>query len=182
MIDAFSRPEPLGMIADQPQLVPHDDRWAELFDRLRVSLTRRLGDRILSVHHVGSTSVPGLSAKPILDVLIGVQSLAASLECVPILAELGFEHGPEDDIPDRHYFRGQRGGLRTHHLSLAEESSAHFINSLVFRDALRESPELVRAYETLKRDLYATRKRKSELHRGKSSFVAQVLRERGGVV
>ena len=128
----MSRPEPLGMIVERPELVPYDERWPAVFDRLRRSLADRLGDRILSVHHVGSTSVPGLSAKPILDVLIGVESLAASLECVPVLAELGFEYGPEDDIPDRHYFRGRRGGLRTHHLSLAEETSSHFVNSLVF--------------------------------------------------
>ena len=178
----MNRPEPLGMNVHRPQLVPYDGRWAGVFETLRSELRRRLGDRIDSIHHVGSTAVEGLDAKPILDVLIGVDDLEASLECVPILAELGFEHGPEDDISERHYFRGFRGDLRTHHLSMAEPSSAHYINSLIFRDALRDSPELARQYVELKRKLYAGSKHRSELHRGKTDFVRDVLRARGGVL
>ena len=174
--------EPLGMLVATPRLVPYDERWPQVFASLRDSISRRLGDRCRSIHHVGSTAVPGLSAKPILDVLIGVPNLDDSLECVPSLAELGFEYGPEDDIADRHYFRGRRGELRTHHLSMAEESSAHFVISLIFRDALRESAELAREYEVLKRELYSTTRPKSELHRGKTDFVLSVLRDRGGIL
>lgn len=168
----------LGIDPAAPRLMPYDERWPRIFASLRGTLHGALGGRVLSIHHVGSTSVPGLSAKPILDVLIGVEDLAASLECVPALAGLGFEYGPEDDIEERHYFRGHRGSLRTHHLSLAEEGSAHFTNALVFRDALRESSDLAKDYERLKQRLYGAPRHGTELHRGKTEFVRGVLERR----
>ncbi len=138
--------ESLGMVEGQLRLVEYDDRWPGVFEELRGCLVRRLKHRVESVHHVGSTSVPGLAAKPILDVLVAVPDFEASLECVPLLAKLGFEYGPEDDVVDRHYFRGRRDGLRTHHLSLAEPTSRYFIDTLAFRDALRASPRLAAEY------------------------------------
>ena len=175
--------EPLGMLKMQPRLVAYDDRWPQLFLDLRDRLYEALQDRILSVHHVGSTAVPGLLAKPILDVLIGVADFDAALECVPPLAELGFEFRPHDAIPDRHFFRVERDAMRTHHLSLAEPTSAHYINTLVFRDALRESPELAREYEALKMRLVQDELRTGTFPPdGKNEFVMRVVASRGGLV
>lgn len=175
--------EPLGMLKMQPRLMEYDDRWPLLFLDLRGRLYEALQDRILSVHHVGSTAVPGLLAKPILDVLIGVADLDAALECVSPLADLGFEFRPHDAIPDRHFFRVEREGLRTHHLSLAEPTSAHYINAIVFRDALRESPELAREYEALKLKLLQDELRTGTFPPdGKNGFVMQVVASRGGLV
>ena len=173
--------EPLGMVKGQPELVGYDDRWPKQFLELRASLYEALQDRILSVHHVGSTAVPGLAAKPILDVLIGVAEFDAALEFVPLLENLGVEFRPNDDIPDRHFFRVQRDGLRTHNLSLAVPTSRHFVNSLVFRDALRESPELAREYEALKVDLLQQYYDGRHVTDGKTEFVRGVLASHGGV-
>jgi GrpB-like predicted nucleotidyltransferase (UPF0157 family) len=167
----------LGLVSGRPVLVDHDPRWAGIFQQLRVELLSRLTGRILNVYHVGSTSVPGLRAKPVLDVLVGVPDLDASLSCVPVLAELGFVYGPDDDLPDRHYFRGSAGGLRTHHLSLAEPDSAYYRDTLAFRDALRASPELAREYEALKERLIAEHVPGRPFHIGKTEFVARVLAE-----
>jgi GrpB-like predicted nucleotidyltransferase (UPF0157 family) len=164
-------------VSGRPRLVDHDPRWPALFERLRETLTAALSGRILHVHHVGSTSVPGLRAKPIMDVLVGVPDLEASLACVPTLAELGFVYGADDELPDRHYFRGSRGGLRTHHLSLAEPRSTHYRDTLAFRDALRGSRELAREYERLKEELVARHRPGDLFHLGKTEFVARVLRE-----
>lgn len=173
--------EPLGMLRKLPRLVEYDDRWPQLFLDLRDRLYEALQDRILSVHHVGSTAVPGLLAKPVLDVLIGIADFDAALECVPSLADLGFEFRPHDAIPDRHFFRAERDGLRTHHLSLAETTSAHYINALVFRDALRESPELGREYEALKMKLLQDELRTGTFPPdGKDEFVMKVVASRGG--
>ena len=90
--------EPLGMLRKLPRLVEYDDRWPQLFLDLRDRLCEALQDRILSVHHVGSTAMPGLLAKPVLDVLIGIADFDAALECVPSLADLGFEFRPHDAI------------------------------------------------------------------------------------
>ncbi len=167
--------ESLGMVEGQLRLVEYDDRWPGVFEELRGCLVRRLKHRVESVHHVGSTSVPGLAAKPILDVLVAVPDFEASLECVPLLAKLGFEYGPEDDVVDRHYFRGRRDGLRTHHLSLAEPTSRYFIDTLAFRDALRASPRLAAEYEALKARLVREHVPGAHFHHGKTDFVREAL-------
>jgi len=171
--------DPLGMIEGRPALVSYDDRWPGLFMELRTTLLRELGRRVISVHHVGSTSVPGLAAKPVLDVLVAVADLDRALECVPVLEGLGFEYGPEDDIPERHWFRGRNRGLRTHHLSIAESDSSYFRDHLAFRDALRCSPDLAVEYEQLKSELLAQHTTGRPLHGGKTAFVTGVLNSVG---
>lgn len=171
--------DPLGVVEGKPELVPYDDRWPTLFEELRTTLLHELGRRAISVHHIGSTSVPGLAAKPVLDVLVAVADLERALECVPVLERLGFEFGPEDDIPERHWFRGRSRGLRTHHLSLAEPDSSYFVDHLAFRDALRRSPELAVKYERLKSELLAQHVAGRPLHGGKTAFVRSVLTGRG---
>jgi len=169
---------PLGIVEGRPRLVPYDHRWPDLFSALRGRLNRALGDHILSVHHVGSTAVPGLAAKPVLDVLIGVSDLQEAVVCIPPLATLGFEYGPDDDIAERHWFRGRRGGLRIHHLSLAEPVSTYFVDALAFRDALRSLPELAREYTDLKTELVARHVPGRALHTGKTEFVRRALEAR----
>ena len=171
--------DPLGMVEGKPDLVPYDERWPELFEELRTTLLHELGRRAASVHHIGSTSVPGLAAKPVLDVLVAVSDLERAVECVPVLERLGFEFGPEDDIPERHWFRGRSRGLRTHHLSLAEPDSSYFLDHLAFRDELRRSRELVVRYERLKSELLAQQVVGRPLHGGKTAFVKSVLAGRG---
>ena len=163
------------MMEGQPRLVPYDDRWPALFTRFEAKLKAALGARILSVHHVGSTSVPGISAKPILDVLVGVPTLAAAADCVSILEGIGLEFAPEDDIEERLWFRGRGQALRTHHVSLAEPDSAFFRDTLAFRDALRSSPDLARAYEQLKVQLASKHERGTPFHLGKTEFVRRAL-------
>ncbi|MEQ9400636.1 MAG: GrpB family protein [Longimicrobiales bacterium] len=162
----------------------YDARWPREFERVRAELTAALPRGVLAIHHVGSTSVPGLAAKPILDVLVGVPSFSPALrELRPALEGLGFTYRPDDDLPDRHYFPRTVAGLRRHHLSLAEPASRHYRNTLVFRDALRDDPALARRYEALKRHLAATvgTDRLAYLD-GKTAFVHEVLDAYGGDV
>jgi GrpB-like predicted nucleotidyltransferase (UPF0157 family) len=131
----------------------------------------------LAVHHVGSTAVPGLCAKPILDLLVSVPHFDHAKQLVAPLQVLGYEFRPEEEIPDRHYFRRPPGGnIRTHHLSLAEPGSRHQRVTLAFRDALRRDAELAAGYARLKISLA----QRYPLNRpayieGKSQFVREVL-------
>ncbi|MFA9477358.1 GrpB family protein [Phycisphaerales bacterium AB-hyl4] len=118
-------------------IAPYNPLWPDEFDRVRTELLDTLPSWILSIEHVGSTSVPGLDAKPIIDILVAVPNLSASLTLVPALEGLGFVYRPDDELPDRHYFPRTVAGLRRHHLSLAEPRSWHYQNSVNFRDALR---------------------------------------------
>jgi len=181
-----SRAEAGGSVGMKPGRVvvcPYSPDWPGEFEKVAQELRRSLPDWIVSIDHVGSTSVPGLDAKPIIDILVGVPNLARGLELVPFLESLGFEYRASDDLPDRHYFPRTLEGLRKHHVSVAEPGSRHFRNSLVFRDALRQTPELAGRYAALKRQLAREvgAVRFAYLN-GKTDFILSVLRDFGGEV
>lgn len=161
-------------------VVPYDPLWVDEFVTASREIRDAIGSSIIAVHHVGSTAVPGLCAKPILDLLVSVADLEQSLRLVPNLEEIGYEFRPHEEIPDRHYFRRRRGTIRTHHLSLAEPTSRYHAVTLAFRDALRADAAKAREYCELKLVLA----RKFPLDRekyieGKSAYVAGILANAG---
>ena len=169
--------EPLGLKRGEVVVVPYDPRWPTLFEEAAAQLRTTLGAAILAVHHVGSTAIPGLCAKPILDVLVSVRDFDEAKQLVGPLHGLGYEFRPEEEIPDRHYFRRPPGGeLRTHHLSLAEPGSRHHTVTLGFRDALRGNAKLATAYARLKLDLAQQFPFDRPAYiEGKTRFVREVL-------
>jgi len=169
--------DPLGLRRGEVVLRPYDPRWLDLFQEMRDELLATLGSDILEIHHVGSTAVPGLCAKPILDVLVLVPDFEDAPRLVPELRALDYEFRPQEEIPDRHYFRRPPGGdLRTHHLSLAVPESRHARVTLAFRDALRDDPALATAYADLKQELaQAFPFDRPAYLEGKSAFVRDVL-------
>jgi len=108
----------------------------------------------IRLEHVGSTAVPGLAAKPIIDILAGRPPKSAAAPYIAAFRQLGYEHLGTEGIPGREFFR--RGVPRTEHLHLVTWSSAFWKDHLRFRDALRDDVALAREYETLKYDLAAT--------------------------
>ena len=172
--------EPLGLRSGEVVVIPYDTRWPGLFETAALELQEALGPSGLAVHHVGSTSIPGLCSKPILDILVSIADLNAGLKLVPVLESLGYEFRPDEEIPDRHYFRRRIGTVRTHHLSLAEPGSLHHRATLAFRDALRRDARLATTYAELKLILA----RAFPLDRpayldGKSEFIQDVLAQQG---
>jgi GrpB-like predicted nucleotidyltransferase (UPF0157 family) len=169
--------EPLGLKRGTVVVASYDPRWRALFEDTREELTAALGPSILEVHHVGSTAVPGLCAKPILDVMVSIPDFNRATQLFPRLASLKFELRPDEEIADRHYFRRPPGGaLRTHHLSLAEPTSRYHIVTIAFRDALRTNPELAAAYGRLKLDLAERYPLDRQAYiEGKTQFVTEVL-------
>ena len=168
--------DPLGLASGTVTVVPYDDRWIGLFDEASLEIANALGSAILAVHHVGSTSVPGLHAKPILDILVSIPAFPRGLALVPRLASLGYEFRSAEEIPDRHYFRRLRGRVRTHHLSLAEPASHHYRVTIAFRDALRASPSLAAEYGALKLRLARQFPRDRQAYiEGKTTFISRVL-------
>jgi GrpB-like predicted nucleotidyltransferase (UPF0157 family) len=172
--------EPLGLKSGTVTVVPYDARWVALFGHAAEELAGALGPALLAVHHVGSTAVPGLCAKPILDMLVSIPDLGRARGLVPSLADLGYEFRPAEEIPDRHYFRRLRSDHRTHHLSLAEPASHHHRVTLAFRDALRADSGLAMEYGALKRQLAERFPRDRAAYiEGKTGFVTRVLAGRG---
>jgi GrpB-like predicted nucleotidyltransferase (UPF0157 family) len=143
----------LGLDRTRVVVVPYQATWPGLFAEEAERLRAALGARILSVEHVGSTSVPGLDAKPILDLAASVECLSEAEGLVPVLERLGYEQKPDADNPDRLCFVRGPAELRTHHLSLAEPGSRFWWQQVRFRDLLRADPTLADAYARLKREL-----------------------------
>lgn len=149
----------LGLDRTHVIVVPYDPAWPRLFEEEGARLRAGLDDRILAIEHVGSTSVPGLDAKPILDLMAGVESLGEGERLLPELRDLGYEHKPDPEIPGRIYLVRGPAERRTHHLSLAVPRSAFWRRQLRFRDLLRADAALADEYARLKHAL-------AERHRG----------------
>ncbi len=176
----MSDTEPLGLKRGEVVVADYDQRWPILFGRTADELVSVLGPSILAVHHVGSTAVPGLPAKPILDVLVSIPDFADGAQLVPVLESVGYVFRPEEEIADRHYFRRGPGDVRTHHLSMAEPTSRHHMVTLAFRDALRKDAQLATAYADLKMKLAGRFPFDlGSYMEGKSDFVSEVLSRAG---
>jgi GrpB-like predicted nucleotidyltransferase (UPF0157 family) len=135
------------------RLAPYDPVWPESFERERAALDDAIGDwAVGGIHHIGSTAVPGLAAKPIVDILVGVEDLESSRACFEPLAELEYLYAPYL-AEQMHWFCKPHPARRTHHLHLAPAGGVRYAEELAFRDRLRADPETAAAYEALKRDL-----------------------------
>ncbi len=133
-------------------IVPHDPAWASAFASAAVALHAELGPGLVALHHIGSTAVPGLCAKPIIDML-GVV-IDFGVLAPDRLATLGYEGLGAYGIEGRRYFRmSTAAGLRTHHLHLYEPGSPQIDRHLVFRDFLRANPDRANAYAEHKTEL-----------------------------
>ena len=136
-------------------IVDYDRIWPQLFEEEKGRIFQSLGHRSLTVEHIGSTAVPGLAAKPIIDILIGVKQLSEAREYISFLQKIGYEYVPEFEkvIPERLFFRKGMPPHRTHHIHLVEKGSDFWERHLRFRDILRANPDIAREYELLKKDL-----------------------------
>lgn len=162
------------------RLVPPDPEWPVRFEEERAELERAIGGWVVGeIHHVGSTAVPGLEAKPIIDILVGVSDLESSRACFEPLAQLDYLYAPY--LPEEmHWFCKPDPSHRTHHLHLVPVDSQRYRDELAFRDRLRADSKLAERYAALKRELAAAHPADREAYtNGKSTFIASVLQFRG---
>jgi len=156
-------------------LVPHDPLWAAEFEAEAARIERVCDDLEIRLEHVGSTAIPGVAAKPIIDILAGVPARAPRRDYVTAIKGIGYEHLGAHGVPGRDYFR--RGSPRSHHVHLVSWSSAFWREQLAFRDWLRAHPETAAEYDALKRELARRhaddRKRYQE---EKGPFIRSVVR------
>lgn len=135
-------------------VVPHDPRWTAEFARESPVVAEAMGDVLLAIHHIGSTAIPGICAKPIVDMLAVVRDLSVLEERTGRLEALGYEALGEFGIPGRRYFRkDDREGNRTHQVHTFQEGSPQIERHLAFRDFMRVHPDCALEYDALKRRL-----------------------------
>jgi len=159
-------------------VVPHDVSWSARFRIESRLLHVALSDLATAIEHIGSTSVPGLAAKPVIDMLVGVGSLAAFEARADRLSVYGYEYVPEYErvLPDRRFFKRVVRGARTHHVHVVEKGGVYWKRYLKFRDHLRADPWLAARYAEVKRRLAARfRFDRDAYTNGKTGFVEAVL-------
>ncbi len=168
---------------DPIEVVDADPGWSAMGDEAVDEVRWALEPWVVDVEHIGSTAVPDLAAKPVIDLMVGVRSLDDSPEIVAAVTSLGYEYVPEfeDELPDRRFFRRLADGVRTHQVHLVERTNLEWWERHVaFRDWLRDHDEDRDAYAELKRRL-AVEHRDDRLAYtdAKSEFIHAVERRAG---
>ncbi|HKU26621.1 MAG TPA: GrpB family protein [Candidatus Sulfotelmatobacter sp.] len=177
------------VLKEEIEIVPYNPGWPELFREEKEHLLNVLPkDLIQRIEHFGSTAVPELAAKPIVDMLVQVTDLGATRERIaPILEAEGYDYfwrptSAEDVPPFYAWFikRDQPGGVRTHHIHMisgSPEFATHW-DALLFRDYLIDHPEVAGEYEQLKRKLAEVYRNDREAYTGgKAEFVSRIMKE-----
>jgi GrpB-like predicted nucleotidyltransferase (UPF0157 family) len=137
-------------------IVDYDPSWPKLYNKEKSIIFKAVGHRILAIEHIGSTAVPGLGAKNIIDMMAGVNGLSEANECLAFLDKIGYtEVTPEPDNPEWYYCLGKHSATIGYHLHLMKFNSDHWRRHLLFRDFLRDNPEVAKEYCNLKKKLAA---------------------------
>ena len=134
-------------------VVPYDSHWPTAFEQIAREVQAALGSLAVQIHHVGSTSVPGMSAKPIIDLDVEIQGTSVLPEVIARLAEIGYEHEGNLGIAGREAFRYEdKNHLMKHHLYVCPSDSAELKRHLTFRNYLRQHPESAKEYTAVKEE------------------------------
>ncbi|HEX6185879.1 MAG TPA: GrpB family protein [Pyrinomonadaceae bacterium] len=136
------------------EVVPHDPRWRDAFEAEAKLIADALGENVVAVHHIGSTAIPNIFAKPVVDLLVEVRDVAEVDGRSSAMESLGYEVMGEYGTPGRRYFRkDNQQGIRTHHIHAFEAGSAEVERHLAFRDYMTAHPAEAQRYSELKRKL-----------------------------
>lgn len=170
-------------------VVDYDPAWADTFAQLRKVYQTHLGDWIEAIEHVGSTAIPGLAAKPVLDIDLVISERSELPKVIEKLEELGYQHRGDLGIKDREAFRQFSEYVPTessgtiwqkHHLYVCVQGSVALLNHLNLRDYLRTHPEKVQEYGRLKTQLAIRFPTDAEAYtQGKTAFILSILKETG---
>ncbi len=158
-------------------VVEYSADWPVMYEQEITLLRRALGNEIVRAHHIGSTGVPGLAAKPIIDILLEVRSVQGLDELSEAMTDLGYQPKGEFGIPGRRYYP-KGGDERTHHVHAFAVGDPHIKPHLAFRDYLRSHPAAVAEYATVKKAASAAHEADPEGYVAfKHGFVEQMVAE-----
>jgi GrpB-like predicted nucleotidyltransferase (UPF0157 family) len=134
--------------------VPHDPTWRVTFLEESKQIALAMGENVVTIHHIGSTEIPNIYAKPIIDFLIEVKDIAKVDDRNPAMAALGYEVMGEFGLPGHRFFgKNNAAGKRTHHVHTFETQLSEIKHHLAFRDYTIAHPEVAQKYSELKREL-----------------------------
>lgn len=146
------------MIKPIVHLSDYNSEWENQFNNEKQRIIKVIGHDISGIEHIGSTSIKGLKAKPIIDIMVGVRHLSVVSTLVTPLKDIEFEYIPKPELTERRFFRKGGYGKGTCHLHFCEINRNEWIEKLLFRDYLREHPKVAKAYASLKIKLASNHK------------------------
>jgi GrpB-like predicted nucleotidyltransferase (UPF0157 family) len=160
------------------EVVPHNPRWRDTFEAEAKHVAAALGENVVAVHHIGSTAIPNIYAKPVVDLLVEVREITEVDGRSSAMESLGYEVMGEYGIPGRRYFRkDNQEGIRTHHIHAFEAGSTEAERHLAFRDYMIAHPVDAQRYSELKRRLAEENPQSMDGYiDGKDNFVKEMDR------
>ncbi len=168
----------IGLRRKKVVLLSYNPAWKKLYEEEKKLISFVIGEQALDIQHVGSTSIPGVKSKPIIDIAIGVESLKDRDTCIKPLEEMGYQYKNDSGVKGRYFFVKGSEDNRTHYIHLVKLNSEQWKNFIFFRDYLRKNKKAVEKYNILKekiaekykddRDTYTLRK---------SIFIKKVIKE-----
>jgi GrpB-like predicted nucleotidyltransferase (UPF0157 family) len=166
------------------EVVEHDSHWKAEFDREAAKLIDVFGDALVVIHHIGSTAVPGLAAKPIIDILVVLRETKTIDRFNAPMQELGYRVRGEcldaqvPGTPGRFYFSKDSFGTRTHHVHACALGHSEIRDKLAFRDYLCSHPQVAAQYGAIKQRLAIEHRHDNVSYmRGKDAFIRRILDE-----
>lgn len=168
----------IGLKRGVVKLSKYNPKWKTLFEEESNKLLAVASDYFEDVEHIGSTAIPDIVSKPIIDILASINSLSNISRIIEPLKKLDYIHRGEQGIPGRHLFVKGGEEFRTHHLHVVEKNHHEWTKHILFRDYLRANPKDAEEYSTLKQVLL----KKFELDRekyttGKSEFIEEIIKK-----
>lgn len=143
----------IGLQRKKVELLPYNPAWQKLYQKEAKLLYSAIGKYILDIQHVGSTSIPGAKAKPIIDIAIGVINLKNAEKCINALTQLGYEYKYNAGIKGQRFFAKGSESSRTHYIHITKLNSRMWKDCVLFRDYLRKHKEAIKEYNELKENL-----------------------------
>ena len=136
-------------------LVDYNSDWPQVLEQEHSLLLRTLGDSVAQIEHIGSTAVPGLTSKPIIDIMVGLTDFSMADSLVPKIVNLSYTYFPEfeDVMPNRRFFKKLFDDTATHHIHMTGIDSKFWQRHLLFRNYLRGNPKMAEEYASLKKEL-----------------------------
>jgi len=147
---------PIGLESGTVRLSRHNPEWEKIYLKERDLLLSAIGSSIIDIQHVGSTSIKGLKAKPIIDIAVAVESLQQGFELIEQLKSIGYIYKGDAGVSGRHFFSKGNTKSKTHYLHVCELNNDVWLHLILFRDYLRANKKIMKEYEQLKQELAVT--------------------------
>ncbi|MGB2762332.1 MAG: GrpB family protein [Minisyncoccales bacterium] len=168
----------IGLQRGKVKLSPYVPEWKRLYKKEEKLLCSSIGKYIEDIQHVGSTSIPGVKSKPIIDIAIGVKSLRIGRKCIKPLEKLGYEYKGDAGIAGRHFFAKGSKMNRIYYIHIEKLNDKLWKNHIVFRDYLRRHKEAIKEYNKLKEKLAKEHKDDRDTYTiKKATFIQRILRK-----